>query len=340
MEPASRHAPVPLSETLRQQPHGFELLQALLILEHENPQATPLGQGSVPQHEAVRLRGPLTPVFPASQIDRLTDEEQQRPVLSTSVFGLGGPDGPLPYAFQEWLQQRALAKDHAPAEFLDLFQHRLLSLLYRVLRKHRVALGFDAPDNTPVQAQLRALTGLLPKGLQGRQGLPDAVLLGRSALLAGGRRSLAGFSSIVRHHFGLAVQTSPYEGAWCEIPRASRSVLKPGGRNLTLGRDAIAGTRVWDEHAGVRLTLGPLTGAQATSLLPGSDRHQQLADLAALYFGPDLDCMLTLIINGAQPLRLKRNKPVQLNWNTGLHRQDTPHHQQRINTRLLQSQRI
>ena len=126
MEPARRHAPVPLSETLRGQPEGFELLQALLILEHEDRKATSLGCGSVPQHEAVRLRGPLTPVFPTSQVEKLSqDAVDPRPILTTPVFGLGGPDGPLPYAFQEWLQQRALARDHAPAEFLNLFQHRL-----------------------------------------------------------------------------------------------------------------------------------------------------------------------------------------------------------------------
>ncbi|EPN73145.1 hypothetical protein A234_18855, partial [Pseudomonas syringae pv. actinidiae ICMP 19101] len=85
-------------------------------------------------------------------------------MLTTPVFGLGGPDG--------------------PAEFLDLFQHRLLSLLYRILRKHRIAAGYSVPSASPVQAQLRALTGLLPQPLQERQALPDAALLARSALFA------------------------------------------------------------------------------------------------------------------------------------------------------------
>ena len=341
MEPARRHAPVPLSETLRGQPEGFELLQALLILEHEDRKATSLGCGSVPQHEAVRLRGPLTPVFPTSQVEKLSqDAVDPRPILTTPVFGLGGPDGPLPYAFQEWLQQRALARDHAPAEFLNLFQHRLLSLLYRALRKHRVALGFSDPDQTPVQRQLRALTGLLPDGLQERQRLPDAAVLARTALVAGGRRSLAGFASIVRHQFKLPVSVDPYVGAWCEIPPASRSVLKRGGRNLKLGHTAIAGTRIWDEHAGIRLNIGPINADQAQTLLPGGEVHRQLADLAALYFGPDLDCALSLVIEGAEPLRLERGKGPRLNWNSGMQRTDNPTHRQQINTRLQTSARV
>ncbi|NNJ15348.1 type VI secretion system baseplate subunit TssG [Pseudomonas putida CSV86] len=340
MEPASRHAPEPLSQTLRERPQGFELLQALLILEHENRKATSLGCGSVPQNEAVRLRGPLTPVFAVAQVEKLShDTTDPRPILSTPVFGLGGADGPLPYAFQEWLQQRAVARDHAPAEFLDLFQHRLLSLLYRALRKHRIAFGFARPEASPVHRQLRALSGLLPQGLHERQGLPDAVLLARTALLAGGRRSLAGFVSIVRHHFGLPLSIAPYTGAWCEIPPGSRSVLGRGRRNLSLGRTAIAGKHIWDEHAGITLTFSPLSQAQADSLLPGADVHGQLADLAALYFGPDLDCRLVLEIKGAPVLHLGRQHDTRLNWNNGVRRRADPDQLQRIETRLRQPDR-
>uniref|UniRef100_UPI0035A0240A type VI secretion system baseplate subunit TssG n=1 Tax=Pseudomonas aeruginosa TaxID=287 RepID=UPI0035A0240A len=189
MATPGRLAALPLSQRLRRTPQRFELLQALLLLERERPQALPLGTGNAPRAEALRLRGPLLPLFASSEVESLLDDPQQ-PVLSTPVFGLGGPDGPLPYAYQEWLQQRARQKDHAPAEFLDLFQHRLLSLLYRVLRKHRVALGFAVPAATPVQAQLRALSGLLPKALQERLALPDSAVLARTALFAGGRRSL------------------------------------------------------------------------------------------------------------------------------------------------------
>ncbi|WP_132624926.1 type VI secretion system baseplate subunit TssG [Pseudomonas aeruginosa] len=310
MATPGRLAALPLSQRLRRTPQRFELLQALLLLERERPQALPLGTGNAPRAEALRLRGPLLPLFASSEVESLLDDPQQ-PVLSTPVFGLGGPDGPLPYAYQEWLQQRARQKDHAPAEFLDLFQHRLLSLLYRVLRKHRVALGFAVPAATPVQAQLRALSGLLPKALQERLALPDSAVLARTALFAGG------------------------QGAWKEIPAASRSRLQRGGRNLRLGRDAIAGTRTWDEHAGIALSLGPLDAREAARFFPDGDAHGQLASLAALYFGPDLDCRLSLLVSGGAPLRLERGAPPRLSWNTGLRRVEDSQ-RQRIDLDLRQ----
>ena len=337
MATPSRHAPVALtlSQRLRREPQAFEWLQALLLLEREQPQADPLGSGTSPQTEALKLRGPLTPAFAASQIEALHDEAGEPLTLDTPIFGLGGPDGPLPYAYQDWLQQRARAKDHAPAAFLDLFQHRLLSLLYKVMRKHRVALGFVKPGASPVQAQLRALTGLLPKALQERQAVPDCAVLACTALFADGRRSLAGFAAIVREQFGVPVELSAYEGAWRQIPPASRSVIKPGGRNLQLGRSAVAGTRVWDEHAGIRLTLGPLPSIQAARFLPDGESHPALASLAGLYFGPDLDVRLVLRVRGAGPLKLARQTPVLLSWNGGLQRQASLG-VQTIETRLRQ----
>lgn len=337
MATPSRHAALPLSlsQRLRRDPQAFELLQALLLLEREHPQAESLGSGTAPQAEALHLRGPLTPLFAASQVESLTGDTDHKPTLTTPVFGLGGPDGPLPYAYQEWLQQRARAKDYAPAEFLDLFQHRLLSLLYKVLRKHRIAVGFSVPGATPVHAQLRALTGLLPKALHDRQAIPDAAVLACSALFADGRRSLAGFAAIVREQFEWPVELNAYEGAWREIPPASRSRLQPGGRNLQLGRSAVAGTRVWDEHAGIRLTLGPLTPTQAAAFLPDGEAHAALASLSALYFGPDLECTLVLLVRGASPIKLGRQTPPLLSWNGGLQRQSSLA-MQRIETRLRQ----
>ncbi|HGN4010196.1 TPA: type VI secretion system baseplate subunit TssG, partial [Pseudomonas aeruginosa] len=131
---------------------------------------------------------------------------------------------------------------------------------------------------------------------------------------------LAGFASLVRQHFGVEARLDAYQGAWKEIPAASRSRLQRGGRNLRLGRDAIAGTRTWDEHAGIALSLGPLDAREAARFFPDGDAHGQLASLAALYFGPDLDCRLSLLVSGGAPLRLERGAPPRLSWNTGLRR--------------------
>ena len=329
MAAGQRPGPGSLSERLRDAPQPFELLQALLVLEQERPESTSLACGNDPRHEVVSLRGPLTPVFAPSQVSRIDDSgEHHGLVLHTPVFGLGGPDGPLPYAYQEWLQQRSRNKDEATAEFLDLFQHRLLSLLYRVQRKHRLALPFCEPAQSPVYRQLLALAGLLPNHDKADH---DAVIA-CTALYANRRRSLAGLHNLLSHRFGLATRIEGFQGGWRELPPASQSHLGQTGRALKLGRGTLAGSHVWDQHLGIRLTLGPLEDEQVVAFLPGGAHYQALGRLVAFYLDTPVECALCLRLKQAKPLTLNDAAPPRLAWGiwlkyqteTGEYRIDLP----------------
>ncbi|GAB7528385.1 type VI secretion system baseplate subunit TssG [Pseudomonas sp. 3A(2025)] len=315
-----------LGALLRHVPQRFELLQALQILEREQPQLPPLGSSNDPQQEVVRLRGPLLPVFSASQITSLRliprllgplapvrapllAHNRHRPprmTLHTPVFGLGGPDGPLPYAYQEWLQQRARVKDRGTMAFLDLFQHRLLSLLYRVQLKQRIALPYKPCEKSPVYQQLQALCGLTrqPPGMP--PVVPEKALISRTGLLANGRRSLAGLQSLLGHHFDVRVRIEGFQGGWRDIPDAKQTVLGQAGRNQTLGRSALCGTRAWDQQRGIRLNIGPLEPERVDSFMPHGDAHRELAALVRYYLGADLHCSLRVYLQRSERLHLGR----------------------------------
>lgn len=328
MAAAFQPEPGSVAAQLLERPQRFEFAQAVMLLERLRPDAAPLGCGIDPAKEAVKLSGPLAPLFAASAIASL-EPEGAGYAMQVEAFGLGGPDGPLPYAYQEWLQQRRLAKDPSPAAFLQLFQHRLLCLLYRVDRRYRLAPAFARPEDSPAHSMLRSLAGLLPAGLHHRQAIPDEALLTRAALLADRRRSLAGFVALARHHFGVPIAAEPFAGGWRDIPLARLTRIGRQGCNAALGRGALAGSRAWDEHAGIRLIIGPLSLDSYHGFLPGEARHRALAALAAFYFGPDLDVRLTLLLRAAPaPLRLRRAAPPRLSWDSwlshdGLRRLDT-----------------
>lgn len=329
MATEQRPRPDSLGALLRRVPQRFELVQALLILERERPKVPSLACSNDPQQEVVRLRGPLLPQFSSSQISSLREESitheadapiQSRLVLHTPVFGLGGPDGPLPYAYQEWLQQRARLKDRGTAAFLDMFQHRLLSLLYRVQLKYRIALPYQAPQHSPIYQQLLALCGLLPRPMETLALVPEKALIARTGLLANGRRSLAGLQSLLKHHFQLSVRLEGFQGGWRSIAKANQTCLGRQGRNLQLGRNAICGTRVWDQQLGVRINLGPLEQDAAEPFLPGNAGHLELAALVSFYFGADLLCTLRLHFTRADPCVLRRERQPRLGWSSGLNR--------------------
>jgi type VI secretion system protein ImpH len=249
--------------------------------------------------------------------------------MHVHLFGLGGPDGPLPYAYQEWLQQRQRQKDPAPAAFFNLFQHRQLSQLYRCLGKYRLAPSYIAPASGPAVPLLRALVGLLPAPLHERQTIPDATLLAQGALLANRRRSAGGFICLLRDVFGIRAHIEPFQGRWQTLPHASLSHIghvghgnhgRRGGRNAVLGRSAVAGRHAWDQHAAIRLCIAPLPLARYQRFLPDGDQHARLRALAAFYFGPELEIELKLQLSddARPPSTIGREQPLRLGWTSWL----------------------
>lgn len=307
---------------LYNQTHAFEFGQALAVLQLMFPQATPPGSGVDPRRETVRLSGPLSPIFAPSALGPLQAPQPGRlqPRLQVNLFGLGGPDGPLPYAWQDWLQARRMRKDETPVAFLDLFHQRLLGQLYRAEGKYRIAAPFSTPAQSPVFPVLRALTGLLPKSLHHRQPVADAALLARTTILANRRRSVSGFQMLVRGQFGMAIRVTQFDGGWSQLPSMALSRLGRGGSNNRLGRGALAGSKVWDEQAGLRLTLGPMNFAHFQSFLPGGARHRELMALASFYFGIDMRIRLVLKLHGSEVPRatLGKDSAARLGWTAWL----------------------
>lgn len=337
-----------LTERLFEEPHAFEFAQAVRLLELLRPHAQAPGTGLDPRQEALALSGTLSPAFPASALGPLRralprslalepdlgpgaspdtrGESGARPAgqpqLQVNSFALGGPDGPLPGAWQEWLQDRLRRKDSAATAFLDIFQNRLLALLYHAQRKYRSAEPLPAARTRSADVVLRAITGLVwasPPAVD-KAGFGDSpdlrALLARAGLFANRRRSLAGFDVIALHHFRVPVRSTPFAGGWQTLPAASRTAIGTGGRNRRIGVDAVAGTRIWDEHRGIRVCLGPLNREQYEAFLPGAPAYAALNALAAAWFGPELQVHLELQIPAGELQRacLSRRAPLRLGW--------------------------
>jgi len=340
MAPDAGQSPRSVAQRLVDEPHAFEFAQAVRLFELLRPDAVPLGMGLDPRAEALGLAGALAPVFapsalgpvrPAPQraLTTQADNEAPQPQLQVNGFGLGGPDGPLPGAYQEWLQDRLRNKDTSAVAFLNLFQHRLLALLYRAQRKYRVADPFLEPARSPVQPVLLGLAGMLLQSRSRAAALTDVdvrAVLARAGLFANRRRSLAGFDVIACHHFGLPVRSSPFAGGWRLLPEASQTRVGARGRNQKLGQGAVAGKRIWDEHRGILIQIGPLTLEDYDSFLPGGHRHPGLRALADTYFGADLYHHVELhLAPGQQPrAKLSSRTPLRLGWTAWTGASSTP----------------
>lgn len=285
MAPSGWRSARSVIEQLAAEAHRFDALQAISLIERLCPEARSVGDGGNPAHEAVRFRSSLTTAFPASDLSAATPPGPGMPHWEVLVnfLGLAGGFGPLPAPFTESIIQQVRAGDTATRDFLDIFNHRLVSILYRSRRMHRPALSRERPDEGPFAEHLYSLIGLGTQGLRGRMSVPDRALLNHAGALAQQPRSLHGLECLLNDHLGVPIRAIPLQGGWLTLD--DTQITRLGRRNAVLGDGAVLGRRVWDQQAAVTLEIGPLDLDGFRAFLPGGHAARALRDLAGFYAG-------------------------------------------------------
>ncbi|HEX4148540.1 MAG TPA: type VI secretion system baseplate subunit TssG [Pirellulales bacterium] len=352
---AAEPAPGSLAARLFAEPYAFDFFQAVRLLEQLDRQRRPIGDVGPAEAEVVRFRTRVSLDFPASAIYELTaDEDRTRPPSMTiNFFGLTGPSGVLPSHYTDTLFRLERDYKHQEAgalrDWLDLFNHRLVSLFYRAWRKYRPVLPLESGDNAGSDDRFaRCLFSLVGLGLPAlsdrlRVSLPasgleppevlDAVdprtLLFYSGLLAHRPRSAVGLAALLQDYFQVPVEVKQFFGRWLKFTPEHQSRLGVRRGNCQLGADLVLGERVWDVQGRICVCLGPLDYAHFVRFLPDpAASHQRksmflLTHLSRLYAGPEFDLAVQVVLKADQvpDCRLVAGDPIgaRLGWNTWLH---------------------
>src|SRR5215510_226996 len=227
--------------------HRFDFFQAVRLLEiiHNGERLVPPGQSADPAKEIVHFRSVVKLDFPSSdveQVKRKQDipkrEQPKAPAeMAVNFLGLAGCLGALDIPSTELVLQRTSHNDKAPRDFLDIFNHRLVSLLYRIRKHHRVGLGSATPGDDQIARYLYSLIGMGTPRLQGRMHVRDRALLYYAGILAQQPRSMAGLERILTDYFQVEVKTTQFVGKWCELEEDQWTRIGDSGTNQRLGRD-------------------------------------------------------------------------------------------------------
>jgi len=354
----------PLDVALREEPYQFGFFQAVRVLERMFPDRRPVGGDSPPAQEAVRFRALLSMAFPPSQIFDLQEYEDNRhpAELTVSFIGLTGPMGALPRYYTEMLLERARHKDHTLRDFLDLFNHRLISLFYRAWEKNRFWTGFERAEllgraklaRDPRQHRsyvleerprvdlfsqcLLDLAGLGIGGLRYRStseqaldrrtAIHDETLRFYSGLLAQRHRSAISLQGLLADYFRLDVSIEQFSGQWLYLEPENQSCLTEGG-NVQMGVNLVVGERFWDMQGKFRIRLGPLDYRQFVDFLPLGTAFRPLAHLARLYGGKQFDIDVQVVLQAAEvpwcQLTDSAEAGARLGWNTWIRNQEMKH---------------
>jgi type VI secretion system protein ImpH len=337
MGAAGREPDTSLTESLRAAPQRFDFIQAVRIIERaaslraRDPRFSvpgPIGHDNDPQHEALRLRAALELAFPAAEVAAF-DDAKARPELSVTLMGLNGVSGVLPSQYSQLVLEAARGKNTALRDFLDIFNHRALSLFVRAARKYRLHLAYEYAGSDSADAistALLALIGMRQGSLRRRQAVVDEALVFYGGHFAHRPRTASALEQLLSDYFGLTVAVLQFHGRWVDLPAAERTRLggpkRDPGCYATLGTSALVGSRSWDAQGAFRLRLGPLRYAAFLEFMPNGTQLAELAALVRSYVGPTLtfDVQLTLRADEVPPLALSGDwsQGSRLGWNTWL----------------------
>jgi type VI secretion system protein ImpH len=302
----------PVRDRLFERFYEFDFFQAVRVLERVFPARKPVGLDFAPADEIVRFRPHLSLAFPPAQIVALDPPTEDRPVHLATVtfFGLYGVNGALPTHYTQMMMDlvrdlpRSSPERRALRDWLDLFNHRLISLFYRAWEKYRFHIAFERgeakrPDPDAFTLGVRSLMGLGSAGTGDRLAvsaelgtaaaelewavpgagrrtahhapratlarIDDLAVLYYAGFFAQRPRNAANLRAMLADYFRLPVEVGQFRGGWLAIPADRQSQLGTLG---TLGVDAVAGDRVWDVTARFRVRLGPLDYPTFEDLLP------------------------------------------------------------------------
>lgn len=284
-----------LIDRLLSRPQGFNLFQAISLLERAAPHAPPLGEGTN-RPEAVRLSALVSLGFQPSDVAAVMEGAVtgEAFTLKSPVMSLAGAQGPLPMPFTELLLERRAAKDHATAEFLDIFNHRLLAFLYRGRKKHHMGLNWSSPERSSLASSLDSLSALgLAVGARGASG--ESSWLRHAGLMGGAPRSLTGLFALLADRLGIKVSGRQFQGGWQALEPADLSRLgRQGCAAPRLGSTAVLGRRAWYQSAGIQLEFSDLPMARLQQFLPGAREHALTRWLVSRYVQQELRVELVL----------------------------------------------
>ena len=293
-----------MTSDLQQHPERYHFQQAVRLLENAyragGTDRRPVGTDADPGDEVIRFSthtglshpsGELTAVAPGAGAGSSVPVS-----VEVSFMGLTGPNGVLPDHYTTLLLSRLRANDSALRDFLNLFNHRVISLFHRASEKYCLPLAFERAaadsETDAFSAVLEGLTGLGTPGQAGRTET-DATVLCFAGLFARDVRPVVALKAILQSYFDLPFSIEQFRGQWLRLDDDQQTRLQcDTGRRHSynqLGVDAVLGERVRDVQGRFAVVAGPVSETQFRQFLPDGTLLEKLCQLVRRVVGTEFD---------------------------------------------------
>ncbi|SAK49461.1 type VI secretion protein [Caballeronia pedi] len=278
-----------------------------------NAGIAPIGTAQRPSAEPFRLGQYPSLTFAPREIASAGAHDGH---LQIRLFGLGmlGPNGPLPLHVTEIARERQeWRRDKTLVDFLDIFHHRYLTLLYRAWSSAQAAAGLDRPGDEPFSLYVASIIGQDTNEIC-RRTLPAHAQLAAASSLVREARDPDGLRMTLEHYFGVPVNIVEYVFHWIEVAAEEHTHLGRAGPAATMGVGALLGEQVPDRQYRFRIVVGPIDMDRYLRFTPRGDDLPMLVDLVRSFVGREFEWELELRIRAESASAAMVGGPQQLGW--------------------------
>ncbi len=296
MEREPQSAPARLIAQLGDQLPYINFYRFCQLLERCQPDKPVTGSTWQVRHEPVRFRPHSGMGFPASEIKGVEQPEYPHlpPTVRITFMGLYGVESPLPTHYIDDITQRREGYE-ATADFLDIFNHRLIAQYYRIWRKYSYPATFEDGGRDNTSQYLLGLAGLGIDGCANSIAAPASRFLALLPVMLLPGRTAEGMASLVR-----LLAPNSQAKIWHHDKRRvplrkalTMSVQQP----VTLTYRPVMGNYATDVNSQVLMRLTTTDPAEVQGWLPGGELHTDLIALLHVYLGSRLDVRLQLCVD-------------------------------------------
>lgn len=295
MERESQSASARLIEQLREKLPYTQFYRFCQLLEQSQPDAPALGSHWQVRHDPVRFRPHPGMGFPASEFKRVEIPEHSHlpPTIRTTFMGLYGVESPLPTAYIDDITQRREGHE-AVSDFLDIFNHRLITQYYRIWRKYSYPATFLPGGTDKTSQYLLSLCGLGIEGCAQNIATPVSRFLALTSMMRLPTRTSEGIIALVQL---LAPDTEACVIAHdrCRIP-LHKPLTMSARTPVSMGDSPVMGTHAVEVNSQILLQLKTNNADEARAWLPGGQLHTDLQALLQVYLGSRLHVRLQLSV--------------------------------------------
>lgn len=262
-----------IMEELQTKPGKYAFVQAVhLAMRYLRMQGLPAGE------EVWRFSVNPSLAFPPSDIESLSftipEEGAARVDMMLNLLGLHGADSPLPAYFTEHVTQHRDDPDPL-RDFLDLFNHRLIPLLFAVWGKYRYYARYEAAADDILSQHFFGFIGAGVRETRAARAIQWPRLMAYMGLIALNGEAAGSLESILRHYFKHdEICIIPCIRRWVRIPEDQQTQV--GIQNDIPGENFILGDAVQDQTGKFRIRIENLDWGGFISFLPCNDKFSEL----------------------------------------------------------------